>query len=115
MPWHLYLMAFLYGFAGVMHLLKPKVFMRVIPRYLPAHRALVLWSGVAEIAVAIGLCFYSTKDWAIYALILMLTLFFSIHFYMLSSKKAAAGIPKWILLLRIPLQFVLIYWAYSYL
>jgi len=40
--------------------------------------------------------------------------FFLVHFYMLTGKKAAAGIPRWVLILRIPLQFGLIYWAYWY-
>ncbi|MBT8186259.1 MAG: hypothetical protein KJO73_01065, partial [Croceitalea sp.] len=56
-----------------------------------------------------------TKNISIYGIILMLLVFLLVHFYMLSSKKAAAGIPKWILILRIPLQFGLIYWAYYYI
>lgn len=38
-----------------------------------------------------------------------------LHFYMLQGEKEAAGVPKWILVLRIPLQFGLMYWAYWYL
>jgi uncharacterized membrane protein len=45
----------------------------------------------------------------------MLAVFLMVHFYMLSSEKASAGIPKWVLILRIPLQFGLISWAYAYL
>ena len=89
--------------------------MRIMPRYLPNHKDLVFWSGVAEIVLGIALCFSSTKHWAIYGIILMLVVFLLVHFYMLSGEKASAGIPKWILLLRIPLQFGLMYWAYWYL
>jgi uncharacterized membrane protein len=45
----------------------------------------------------------------------MLTVFLLVHFYMLTGKKEAAGIPKLLLILRIPLQFGLMYWAYFYL
>ncbi|MBT8296422.1 MAG: DoxX family protein [Gramella sp.] len=114
-PWHLYLMAFMYIIAGIFHFLKPKMYMRIMPRYLPAHKSLVYLSGMAEILLGIGLLFPATKNLAIYGIILMLSIFFLVHFYMLSSEKAAAGLPKWILIVRIPLQFVLIWWAWFYL
>lgn len=114
-PWHLYAMAFMYVFAGIMHFIKPKVYLRIMPRYLPNHKLLVLLSGIAEIALGIGLCIPTLKNASIHGIIAMLTVFLLVHFYMLSEEKASAGIPKWILLLRIPLQIVLIYWAYWYL
>ncbi len=114
-PWHLYLMAGMYVFAGIMHFVKPKAYLRIMPRYLPNHKALVFWSGVAEIILGIGLCFQQTKNTAIWGIIAMLVVFLTVHFYMLSGEKASAGVPKWILLVRIPLQFGLIYWAYWYL
>lgn len=114
-PWHLYLMAIMYIFAGVIHFLKPAMYMRIMPRYLPAHKTLVYLSGLAEIILGVGLIFPETKNLAIYGIILMLTIFLLVHFYMLSSEKAGAGIPKWVLLLRIPLQFLLMWWAWFYL
>ena len=114
-PWHLYLMAFIYILAGFFHFLKPKVYLRIMPRYLPAHKTLVYLSGAVEIVLGIGLCFYATKNWAIYGIILMLAVLLLVHFYMLSSRKAGAGIPVWALVLRIPLQFILMWWAYYYL
>lgn len=115
LPWHIYLMAAMYIFAGIMHFVKPKAYLRIIPRYLPYHKLLVQLSGVAEIGLGIGLCFAATKNVAIYGIIAMLTVFLLVHFYMLSGEKEGAGIPKWMLILRIPLQFFLMYWAYFYL
>lgn len=114
-PWHLYLMAFMYIFAGVMHFIKPKAYLRIMPKYLPNHKALVFWSGIVEVVLGFGICFSRTKNIAVWGIIIMLAVFLLVHFYMLSSKKASAGVPKWILVLRIPLQFGLIYWAYWYL
>lgn len=114
-PWHLYVMAAIYIFGGIMHFVKPKVYLRIMPRYLPNHKAMVFWSGVAEVVLGMGLCFSFTKNISIYGIIAMLAVFLLVHFYMLSGEKAAAGIPKWILLLRLPLQFGLMFWAYSYL
>jgi len=115
MVWHLYAMAAMYIFAGIMHFVKPKAYMRIMPRYLSNHKQLVYLSGIIEILLGFGLCIPSTKNISIYGIIVMLLAFLLVHFYMLSGKKASAGIPKWILILRIPLQFGLMYWAWWYL
>ncbi len=114
-PVGFYIMAVIYILAGLMHFVKPKTYMRVMPKYLPNHKALVFWSGIAEILLGVGLCIPVLKVISIYSIIAMLAVFLMVHFYMLSSKKAAAGIPKWVLILRIPLQFGLMYWAWIYL
>jgi len=105
-PWHFYVMAFIYVFAGIMHFVRPKMYMRIMPLYLPSHKFLVIISGIAEIILGIALCFSETKNLAIYLVIAMLISFLPAHFHMLT---------KWILIARIPLQFVLMLWAYSYL
>jgi len=104
----------MYVFAGIMHFLKPNAYMRIMPRYLPHHKELVYVSGLTEIILGIALCIPLLKNIAITGIILMLAVFLMVHFYMLSGEKASAGIPRWILLLRIPLQFGLMYWAYFY-
>ncbi len=113
-PWHLYAMAIMYMIAGIFHFIKPKLYLRIMPRYLPIPKTLVYASGVVEIILGILILVEETRLMAIYGLVLMLAVFLLVHFYMLSSKKAAAGIPKWILLLRIPIQFLLMYWAILY-
>ena len=113
--WHFYLMAAIYIIAGISHFINPKMYIRTMPGYLPNHKALVLISGISEIALGLGLLSPETRDISLIGIILMLVMFLSVHFYMLTSKEAGAGIPRWILYLRIPLQFVLMYWAYLYL
>ena len=108
-------MGAIYIFAGIMHFIKPKVYLRIMPRYLPFHKPLVLLSGVAEILLGVGLFFKETKNLSVYGIIAMLAVFLLVHFYMLSSEKASAGFPKWLLLLRLPIQFALMYWAFMYL
>lgn len=108
-------MAAMYIVAGAMHFIKPKMYMRVMPAYLPNHKALVYLSGIAEILLGIGLLIPTLKDISIYGIIAMLAIFLLVHFYMLSGEKASAGVPKWILILRLPLQFGLMYWAWAYL
>ncbi|WP_458627372.1 DoxX family protein [Winogradskyella sp. PC D3.3] len=114
-PIGLYLMAAMYIIAGFMHFIRPKSYMRIMPKYLPNHKILVYLSGIAEVFLGIGLCIPTLKVISIYGIILMLAVFLLVHVYMLSGEKASAGIPKWILLIRLPLQFGLMYWAWIYL
>ena len=114
-PWHLYVLSFLYIIAGAFHFIKPKIYLRIMPRFLPYHLILVYISGFVEIVLGILMLIEEIRNIAIYGIIVMLLVFLLIHFYMLSSKKAAAGIPTWILIFRIPLQFLLMYWVYFYL
>lgn len=113
--WHLYLMAVLYISTGILHFVKPKFYLRIIPDYLPNAALLVYLSGIAEIILGIGLFFHSTRIFALFGIIAMLLVFLLVHFNMLSSKKAGLGLPKWILILRILLQFVLAWWAWYYI
>ena len=89
--------------------------MRIMPAYLPFHKVLVYLSGAFEILLGILICIPATKDLALYGILLMLLVFLLVHFYMLSSEKAGVGLPKWVLIARIPLQFLLMYWAWYYL
>ncbi|MGZ0014846.1 DoxX family protein [Yeosuana sp. AK3] len=114
-PWHLYLMALLYVIAGFFHFIKPKIYLRIMPKYLPNPKLMVFLSGFFEIILGITLGIPVLKNISIYGIILMLLVFLMVHLYMLSSKKSGAGIPRWLLILRIPMQFALMLWAYSYL
>ncbi len=98
-----------------MHFVKPRIYMRILPGYLPGHKLLVNLTGLAEIVLGIALFFSMTKEIALYLIIAMLIFFLPVHFHMLFDKRASMGLPKWMLVLRIPFQFLLMYWAYSYL
>lgn len=112
--WGLLGMAVMYIIAGVMHFIYPKAYLRVMPTFLPAHKALVFWSGVAEIILGLALFFEEIRNLAIIGIVLMLLVFLLVHVNMLRGGKHAAGVPLWILILRIPIQFVLIWWALFY-
>lgn len=115
MSWHYYTLSGIFIITGLLHLIRPRAFMRVMPLYIPYHRTLVYGSGVGEIMAGLGMLFPSTKTLAIWSIISMLILFFPVHIHMLFHKKAGLGLPKSVLLFRLLLQFFLISWAYSYL
>lgn len=114
-PWHLAFMAVMYIIIGVMHFLKPKAFMSVMPRYIPKARLMVYLSGIAEIVLGISLFFSALRSYALWCIIIMLTLFLVVHWHMLRDKKYHVKFPKPLLWIRFFMQFGLMYWAYFYL
>lgn len=50
-----WLLAIFYLAAGIAHLRSPEFFLAIMPPWVPMQVEVVLWSGVAEIAGAIGL------------------------------------------------------------
>jgi uncharacterized membrane protein len=62
------------GFAvsGTIHLVKPEVYLPLMPKWVPAHREVILASGVAEIACAAGLAVPATRRAAGWASVLLL-------------------------------------------
>ena len=115
LPWHQYLMALIYILAGINHFRSPKLYIKIIPPYIPNASLVNKISGIFEIIFGMMLFSQLLAPIAAVGIIILLIGFFATHFYMLQNKKAHLGLPKWILILRIPLQLVLIYWAYLYL
>lgn len=114
LSWHLYLMASLYILAGLNHFRVPRIYTRMIPPAFPAPKTLNILSGLAEIVLGILLCIPQTSAYAAWGIIALLIAIFPANVHMLQDKKAGMGVPKWILLLRLPLQLVLIWWAWLY-
>ena len=59
--------------SGTVHLVKPEVFLPLMPSWVPTHREVILASGVAELALALGLVLPPTRKvagWASVALLL---------------------------------------------
>jgi len=109
----LYLMSAVYILAGIMHFIKPKIYIRIIPPYFPNPAILNKIAGLAEIVLGFGLLFESTRSYAAFGIILLLIAVFPANLYM--YQKKTKGIPSWMLALRLPLQLVLIGWAYLYI
>ncbi len=55
--------------AGFTHFIAPHRFIRIVPRFLPAPRALVLISGVFEIFGGVGLLIPLTQRWAAWGVV----------------------------------------------
>lgn len=106
------LMSFVYFAAGVNHFVQPPFYIKMMPPYLPAHGFLVAASGVAEMALGLLLLNRYTRSLAAWGVILLLIAVFPANVYMYQQGGAAFGVPDWILTLRLPLQLLLVLWAY---
>ena len=114
LPWHLYLMAFLYIVAGINHFKNPGMYIRIIPPYFSNPKLLNVLSGAAEIILGILLIVPFTTHFAAWGIIALLIAVFPANVYMFCKKKGSFSLLKVILLIRLPLQIVLIFWAYLY-
>ena len=108
----LYAMAGFYTLAGIGHFVMTKFFMRIMPPYIPWHKPIVYLSGVAEIGLGILLIMPAYSAWAAWGVIALLVAVFPANLYHFSSGGAGMRIPQWALALRLPLQGVLMVWAY---
>ena len=100
---------------GVLHFARPKAFVRIVPKYLPAPLALVYISGFFEILGGLGLLVPATRPWAAWGLIALYIAVFPANIYMLTdniSLDPKKPIPRWALWLRLPFQLLFIVWAY---
>lgn len=97
--------------AGVLHFVRPESYMGIVPDYLPAHRALVLVSGAAEIAGGLGLLVPRVRVAAGRGLILLLVLVFPANVDM-ALHAERHSIPASLLWARLPLQGALIWWVH---
>jgi uncharacterized membrane protein len=107
-----FLLAAFFIAAGVNHFLNPRFYVGIMPPYLPWHLELVYLSGVAEIALGAMLMF---QRWAVAAgwgLIALLIAVFPANVHMTLHPQLYPGISPVALWLRLPIQGLLIAWAY---
>jgi len=106
-----------YMLAGVNHFRSPDSYIRIIPAYLPAPHVLNLLAGIFEIVFGAMLVFKQTRTIAAWGIILMLVAFLPVHIDMIIHAPIMLGALKvtpLIAWLRIPLQALLILWAWWY-
>ena len=87
---NLYLIGGLFMFTGVMHFVKPRVFERIMPDYIPHHKAMVFWSGVFEVLGGIGIMIPFSRIFSAWGLIALLIAVFpaNIDMFVKSVKRA---------------------------
>lgn len=113
LPISLWIMAILYIIAGINHFVMPRFYISIIPPFLPSPKLINWVSGIAEVVLGIGLLIPSYSALSAWGVILLLIAVYpaNIYHFMKGWRKKKM---IWVLLLRLPLQFALIWWAYLY-
>ena len=117
-----WLMGAFYLFAGLNHFLSPDFYIQIMPPYLPAHRELVELSGVAEfalglVALVLALHVPRIRRWTAWGVIALLIAVFpanvhvALHDLPIGGAGEGLGIWNWV---RLPIQALLIGWAWIY-
>ena len=110
--WSRALLAALFCFGGVMHFVAPAPYIAIVPPALPSAPLLVAISGVFEILGGLGVLLPQTRRLAGWGLIALLIAVFPANIHMALNPQSYPEITPVLLWIRLPLQFVMIAWAY---
>ena len=108
LPWDVRLLTGAFLLSGTVHLLRPQVFLPLVPRWLPARRGLVLGSGVAELLCAAGLLHPATRRPAGTASAVLLVAVFPANLQMAVDARGRGPAYRTATLVRLPLQVPLV-------
>ena len=102
--------------AGINHFVSPATYVGMMPSLLPAPLALVYISGIAEIVGGLGLILPATRRLTAWGLIALFVAVFPANVNMAVNhlRLGTSDVPIWALWARLPLQVVLIAWAWLF-
>ena len=110
--------ATLFIVGGILHFTNTATYVRLMPSYVPYHRELVYVSGIVESALGLLLLVPRTQRLAAWGLIPTLVAIFPANVNGAltagTDHPAMLGVSVELAWLRLPVQFVLVAWAYWY-
>jgi uncharacterized membrane protein len=102
---------------GVLHLVAPGPFERIVPRWFPWRRGAVLWSGVAEMTSGTLLAVPSTRRVGAALTTATIVAVYPANVQMAVDAvrgRSQVPVPVWATLLRLPLQVPMVLRAWSF-
>jgi len=103
----------LMGGSGIAHLIVPEPYLKIVPRWVSSASAAVFWSGIAELAVAAALVHPRMRRAGAWATIALLVAVFPANIQHALQVEPGTG-EWWATRARLPLQPVLIWWAWTF-
>lgn len=105
----------MYAAAGFYHFVNPGFYENIMPGWLLFHSLLNTVGGISEIILAVLLLSDKTRKVSAYLIIAMLVVFLLVIHIPLTIDFYKTDHPGlWIALIRLPIQFVFIWWAWFY-
>jgi len=100
--------------AGIVHFVRPGIYVKIMPSYLPWPLGLVYLSGICEVGLGALVLIPRYTGLAAWGLIALLIAVFPANVHMAMHPELYPRIPPAVLWWRLPLQGVFIAWAYAY-
>ncbi|MBT8219977.1 MAG: DoxX family protein [Bacteroidia bacterium] len=107
-------MGIFYIYAGYSHFRIPKFFLKITPQWVPFPEKVNIAVGIVEILLGVLVMFEPTRIYAAWGIIVLLILVFPANIYHLTSGGAGTKVPIKFLWIRLPIQAILILWAWWY-
>jgi uncharacterized membrane protein len=107
-------MIVLYIAAGANHFIHPASYIEIMPHWVPLHKEMVFVSGACEVLFALLLIFPRTRRIAACCIIALLIAVFPANIQMMLNYLHEHNPALWLSILRLPLQVLLIWWAFSF-
>ncbi len=107
-------MAVFYIAAGINHFINLRFYKKIMPAWIPFHDPLIYLSGIVEILFGTLLFFESTRILGAWGIILLLIAVFPANIQMMLNFKRKNNPNTWLTVVRLPLQLLLIWWAWLY-
>jgi len=107
-----WLLGVLFVLAGINHLVRPEFYVNIMPPYLPWHLELVYASGDCEVLLGVLVLIPRFTAAAAWGLIALLLAVFPANIHMALNPERYPELPPALLWGRLPLQGLLIAWAY---
>jgi uncharacterized membrane protein len=100
-------------FVGSDHWINSDRYLPMMPPWIPLHLELVLFTGAAEIAGAIGLLWKTTRKLAAFMLAIYFIAVFPANLHNALNGLTVEGLPQasWYYWVRLPFQPLAIWWA----
>jgi uncharacterized membrane protein len=98
----------LFLLAGISHFQRAESFEQAMPPWIPFHHQLVLFTGVCEVAGAVGLAIPKFAILARNCLAVFLVAVFPVNVHMAMNSQLFPMFSPMLLWLRLPLQLILI-------
>ena len=103
-----------YVVAGVYHFINPNFYKKIMPPWLPRHYFFIYFTGVCEIVFGLLLIPKQTRKAAAWCIIALLVAVFPANIQMMLNLWHQQSPHLWLAILRLPLQLLLIAWAYMF-
>lgn len=107
-------MSLLYVLAGINHFFNPGIYEKIMLPFLPQPTLLISISGIIEIILGLLLLLRPTQRMAAWGIIFLLIAVFPANIQMAVNYWQTGHAGLWISLLRLPLQGLLIWWAWTF-